>query len=196
MKKKPSSGPSVFVQHSGQNAILNWCNVPEQDYLLYARSYHTAAKTLAGALEVDPGPSTECDACPVVVMYRQAVELQLKALVLGDGGNFLVSKPDWISIYKSHSLSRLAQFVSQIITTLKWRDAFKCEGIETLADFKAVIEKINSINPGPHASRFPLHISVGAFVKQMDALLDLLDATSDALAAKWAKRSDMGSTRT
>src|ERR1035437_9201495 len=116
MKKKPSSASRLSVAAPvPHKAVPNLQNVPEQDLWLYARSFHTAAKKLAGALELDAGPATDFDPCPVVFMYRHAVELQLKALVLGEGGNFLATKPDRISISKTHSVSWLAQFVCQIV---------------------------------------------------------------------------------
>jgi hypothetical protein len=39
------------------------------------------------------------------------------------------------------------------VTALKWENEFKCEGIENLADFKAIIEDVNSVDPGPYAFR-------------------------------------------
>jgi hypothetical protein len=70
---------------------------------------------------------------------------------------------------------------------------FKCEGIENLADFKAVIEELNGVDPGFYRFRLPVdphaHASFRDFVKKMDALLELLDSTADALAAEWDMRS-------
>ena len=61
-------------------------NDPHRDLWLYARSFHNAAKKLAGALEVPIGPFDDFDAGPVVFMYRHTVELHLKVMVLGEGG--------------------------------------------------------------------------------------------------------------
>lgn len=135
-------------------------------------------------------------------MYRHAVELHLKALVLGEGGNFLATKPDTLSIHKTHSVSWLAQFVCQIVAALKWENEFKCEGIDSLADFKGVVDELNAVDPGSYAFRLPVSAegqdavpgrgkaSIGNFIRQLDALLDLLDSTSDALAAEWDTRED------
>jgi hypothetical protein len=68
---------------------LNWRNLPEHDYFLYARSFHTAAKKLARSLDIDPGPIADFDLCPVLSMYRLCIELHLKAILLGVSGNFL-----------------------------------------------------------------------------------------------------------
>ena len=88
MRKKPARRPvmSNSEQHPG---ILDWRNVPEEEFFLYARAFRAAAKKMALALELDPGPFTKFAACPVVFMYRHALELHLKALILGDGSNFL-----------------------------------------------------------------------------------------------------------
>lgn len=161
---------------------------PKQDLWLHARSFHTAAKKLAETFKLDPDPLTEFAACPVVFMYRHALELYLKAIVLGGGGNFLATQPDPLSVHKTHSVSWLAQFVAQIVKTLKWEAEFKCEGIENLDDFKAVVESVNSVDPGSYVFR-PPNVAVSEFARKMEDLLDLLDSTGDALAAEWDLRS-------
>ena len=132
--------------------------------------------------------------------YRKAVELSLKVLVLGEGGNFLPTKRDPISVHKTRSVSWLAQFVCHMITALDWEEEFRCEGVGSLADFKAVIEDVSAIDADCHAFRCPadpaldavsgeLPTTVRGFVRRLDAVLDLLDSTADALAAEWDLRS-------
>jgi hypothetical protein len=121
MKKKPSPGSRQSISNTRpQYSALNWRNVPAKDLFLYARSFHQAAKALAASFQPETSRFSDFDACPVILMYRQAVELHLKALVLGDGGNFLTTKPDALSVHKTHSVSWLAQFVCQIVAALKW----------------------------------------------------------------------------
>lgn len=208
MKKKPSPASRRLVSNPGSHStVSNWRNVPERDLWLYARSFHSAAKKLAGTFEVDPGPMSDFDPCPVVFMYRHAIELHLKALVLGEGGNFLATKPDHLSVYKTHSVSWLAQFVCQIVTALKWETEFRCDGVENLADFKAIIEEINSVDPG-FAFRYPgktevpgsipgqLAFSLREFAGRMDAILGLLDSIADALAATWDMQTGAAASET
>jgi hypothetical protein len=92
--------------------------------------------------------------------------------------------------------------VCQIVTVLKWEQEFKCEGIETLADFKAVVEEVNSVDPGSYSFRFPVSVAgqgsdpgqvkptIREFARRMDALVELLASTGDALAAEWDMRSE------
>jgi hypothetical protein len=120
-------------RHSGTSSgrrkgFVNWRGLPSHDYFLYARSYHLAARKLARMFDVDPGSISDFDLCPILSAYRYAIELHLKVIVLGDGGNFLQTRPDELSVQKTRSLSWLAQFVCQIVTNLKWGGEFKTEG--------------------------------------------------------------------
>ena len=146
---------------------------------------------------LDPyDPKTAWDACPVILLYRQAVELHLKALV-GEGANFLPTPTDHITLYKTHSLRWLAQIVCQIIKAVKWESDFRCHGISTLAEFSATVAELESLDPvacAVHSGRCSRDGSVPPqlqppnvvqFAKKLDAVLDLLDVTTDALAAKW-----------
>ena len=178
--------------------LMNWRNLSEDDYFLYARSFHVAAKKLARTLGTDPGPIPDFDLCPVLSAYRHAIELHLKVIVLGDGGNFLPTKPDELSVHKTRSLSWLAQFVVQIVMILRWEAEFTAPGIKDLADFKVAVAEANEIDPSFQAFRCPANPD-GAepvksafleFVRRLDVLVDLLAQTADSLAAEWDLRSD------
>ena len=109
MKKKPPvlrfPKPKAVAQ-----SRPSWHNGGDIEIGLYARSLHKAAKTLIATLDLQPNPKTAWDACPVILLYRQSVELHLKALV-DEGGNFLQSPTDPLSLDKTHSLRWLAQIV-------------------------------------------------------------------------------------
>ena len=198
MNKKPSPGTRQLQSSLLRDDLpLRRCDVPPRDLWLHARSFHSAAKKLGATLELDANTLNDFNICPVVFMYRHAIELHLKALILGDGGNFLATKPDSLSIQKTHSVSWLAQFVCQIITTLKWESDFKCEGIANLAEFKAVIEESNSVDPGSYVFRLPVVTSgagapssIREYARRMDVLLVLLNDTADALAATCDMRNE------
>ena len=142
MKKKPSSGSGNTVSHPVQNSQLSSSpDDPQTDLWLYARSFHAAAKELARAFNPDT-TLPEFDISPVAFVFRHALELHLKALVLAEGGNFLGTRPDGLSIQKTHSVSWLAHFVCQIITALKWESEFKCERVQNLAEFNGVTQRL------------------------------------------------------
>lgn len=171
-----------------RNLIQNGRSIPPEDLFLYAQSFHKAGKTLAAAFRPEDKTFAEADASAVVFMYRHAVELYLKTMVLGEGGNFLATKPDPISVGKTHSVSWLAQFVCQIITAVKWEKEFRCEGVENLANFKNVVEELNAVDPGSYVFRLPANAtkdSIRGFAGRMDAVLELLNSTADAMTATW-----------
>ena len=195
MKKKPPVLRLAKPKAVFQSDERSWHNGGDIEIGLYARSLQKAARTLIATLNLEPNPKTAWDACPVVLIYRQSVELHLKALV-GEGSNFLPSPTDPITLYKTHSLRWLAQIVCQIIKAVRWEDEFKCEGIATLADFSAVVNELEALDPVSIAvhsrsrardGSVPLQLqppNVVRFAKRLDFLLDLLDATADALAAE------------
>jgi hypothetical protein len=141
MKKKPPVLRFPKAKAKAELADRSWHNGGDIEIDLYARSLKKAAKTLVETLDLEPNPKTAWDACPVILLYRQALELHLKALV-GEGSNFLPSPTDPISLFKTHSLRWLAQIVCQIVKTVRWENEFKCEGVASLADFSALINEL------------------------------------------------------
>src|ERR1039457_301714 len=203
MSKKPPVKRFLKSKAVAQSADRSWHNGGDIEIHLYARSLHKAAKTLIATLNLEPNPKKAWDACPVILLYRQAVELGLKTLV-GEGSNFLPSPTDPITLYKTHSLRWLAQIVCQIIKAVRWEQEFKCEGVASLADFSALVGELEALDPVsiavhsgsrahdgsvPHQLQAP---NVVRFAKRLDFLLTLLDVTADALAAEWDTREEGG----
>jgi hypothetical protein len=190
-KPKPKSKSGDHTWHNGADIEIG----------LYARSLHKAAKKLGEALDPEPNPKTAWDATPIILLYRRAVELQLKILV-GEGSNFLASPTDPITLYKTHSLRWLAQIVCQIIKAVGWEKEFKSDGAGSLADFSALVNELEDLDPVSYVVHSKtrardgsvpdqLHpLNVIRFARKLDGLLDLLNATADALAATWDLRAE------
>ena len=202
MKKKPPVRRFSKAKAKTEIADRSWHNGADIEIHLYARSLHNAAKAMIGKLNLEPNPETAWDACPVVLLYRQAIELHLKALV-GEGSNFLKERTDPITLYKTQSLRWLAQIVCQIVRTVRWENEFKCDGVSSLADFSALVNELEALDPvscavhsssrgrngsAPHQLQPP---NVIRFAKKLDGLLDLLDVTADALAATWDQQAEV-----
>ena len=194
MRKKPPVPHSLAPKHKRHDSARDRHSTRTKDLFFHARSSHIAAKKLAGTLEFGTSPFAEFDVSPVIFLYRNALELHLKTIVLGEGGNFLTTKPDEISVSNSHSVSWLAQFVCQIVTALRWEEQFTCDDVQNLAEFKTMVATMNSVDPGMYVFRSPVdprsQAAVEEFVRRMDGLLDLLESTADALAAEWDLRSE------
>jgi len=201
MKKKPPVIQFPNPESVAQSDERHWHNGGDIEIGFYARSLHRAAKTLISSLDLQPNPETAWDACPVVLLYRQSVELHLKALV-DEGGSFLKERTDSITLYKTHSLRWLAQIVCQIIKAVKWEGEFKSEAVSSLADFSALVSQLEELDPvtvlvRPGNRRADSWVpdrllppNVVKFAKKLDALIGLLDATADALAATADQNAD------
>src|SRR5690348_1901707 len=189
MKKSPVSRFSrPKAKKSG--IVESWHNGADAEIDLYARSLQKAAKSLVEKLGPQQSAGTAWDVCPIIWLYRQALELHLKALV-GEGCNFLRSKTDPISLYRTHSLRWLAQIVCQVIKAVGWETDFVCEGVSSLTEFSALVNDIESLDAVSCAVHFAgrdqgsaeqtfQKISAVQFAMKLDALLDLLDVTADA----------------
>jgi hypothetical protein len=194
MRKKRTVSATSPPEARTREPERSWHNGGDVEIGFFARSLHKAAKTLIATLDLEPNPKTAWDACPVVLLYREAIELHMKALV-EEGSNFLKERTDPLTLAKTHSLRWLAQIVCQIIKAVRWENEFKCEGVATLADFSDVVNRLELMDPVscvvqpksrnpdgsvPDQLRPP---TVVQFARTLDSLLDLLDSTADALAA-------------
>jgi hypothetical protein len=176
-----------------------WHNGADVEIHLYARSLQKAAKALVKQLGFDAKPGNDWDVCPIISLYRQALEIHVKAVV-GEGSNFLASPTDHITPYKTHSLRWLAQIVCQIIKAVRWENEFSCEGVSTLAEFSALVNQLEALEPvscAVHADKrgrpgvIPAQLQrseVAELFPKLDALIDLLAATADGLAATWDQK--------
>jgi hypothetical protein len=191
-----TSDYKLFDPQPGPNRTdETWASDPEGEFYLFARQYHIAAKRLLSQLE-PMQDSLEARACiaPVVLVYRKATEEYLKAMILGDGSNFIVSQVHPLTVFNSHSLRWLSQLVRQIVKTLHLEKWFVCEGVTNLRDFRRILDELGEMADGAYPDRYPDFL---AFSWQMDAILTLIDATADKLAQRWelwersaAKRAD------
>ncbi len=199
----PMKNPAVMrlekTKTGSRTPVESWHNGGDIEVCAYARSLQNAAKTLVGHWQRDQKDRRDWDACPIVLLYRQAIELHLKLLV-GEGGNFLPSPTDPISLSTTHSLRWLAQIACRIIRAVGWENEFTCEGVSSLDDFTAVVNEVESFDPvgrairssrNPNtASEYIRNFDIFQFAKRLDALLDLLNSTADALAATWDQRTE------
>jgi hypothetical protein len=201
MTKKPPR--SRFSRPKPKHGVVieSWHNGADVEIHRYARSLQKAAKTLTEKLELDGNPGTDWDVGPILLLYRQALELHMKAVV-GEGGNFLASPTDHLTLYKTHSLRWLAQIVCQIIKKVGWEGEFKCEGVASLAEFSALVNQLEDVEPVSCAVHSTDRDRLGGVPSQLqkpkiaellpklDALVDLLAATADGLAAEWDLRAE------
>jgi hypothetical protein len=195
MKKKPPIiGFPAPTEIPGPDD-RHWHNGGDIEIMLYARSRHRAAMKILAVLDhLHPNPATAWDACPALFLYRQALELHLKILN-GEGLTFLASPTDSITLYKTHALRWLAQIACQIVRNSGLESSFKCDGVANLSEFSALVSEVESLDPvtcsvttgrSRRDGSVPPGLeptNIARLARKLDALLNLLDSTADALAA-------------
>jgi hypothetical protein len=77
----------------------SWHNGGDIELYFYARSLRSAAHTLIDNFNPTPNPITGWDASPVIVLFRNATELSLKAFV-GEGSGLLPAPTDPLTLVK------------------------------------------------------------------------------------------------
>jgi hypothetical protein len=185
--------------NTGVRLADSWHNGGGKEILQYSRALRNAAKSLIGNIQQDRSARSDWDICPVVLLYRQALEIQLK-FVIGEGSGFLPAPTDPISLSTTHSLRWLAQITCRTIKAVGWETEFKCEGASSLPEFTMLVNEVEAFDPCVRAihsagrqkpvSEFYRTFDIFEFAMKLDAVLELLDGTADALAAEWNARQD------
>lgn len=175
-KPKAKRRAGIETSHNGADAEIH----------LYAVSLQEPAKSLVATWDPARSPKAAWDVCPIILLYRQTLELRLKALV-GEGSSFLKSETDSISLYRTHSLRWLAQIACQVIKAVRWERDLTCEGVSNLAEFSSLINDIEALDPVSCAVHFAggresgsapqifANVNAAEFATRLDALLELLE---------------------
>jgi len=187
MTNKTSFGTRLFVSNPGpRNTALNWNGSPKDEFYPYAGAFRNAAATLVKTLDLDRMARSDFDACPVVFLYRHALELMMKAIITGDGGKFLRSEPKAKSIYKTHSLSELLAVVFEIIEAVGPSENFVGDDTPNVTDIRSFVEELDAIDPGSYSFRYPVKpdgsgsverqmtFSVVSFAERIDTVLECI----------------------
>jgi hypothetical protein len=191
IKSKRQKG-KVWSRFSGRalhgNVVLNYRRFPKGELGAYARSYHEAAKHLVKRIVTahyrDP------DACPIVFLYRHAVELYLKSItywgdgVLGMNGKPVAKK----SVFTEHRLRVLLKGVQPIVRFQGWTNGWGDSNFPSFRDVEKLIGELDEFDPGSYAFRYPVDttgkkatlphhflFNVVAFGEKFDQLMATLD---------------------
>jgi hypothetical protein len=175
------------------NVVLNFMRFPKGELAAYGRSYHEAAqhlvKHIASTHYRDP------DACPIVFLYRHAVELYLKAIILW--GNSLLrinGKPTVThkNIFKEHRLRVLLKSVKPILRFRNSLDNWEDSHFNCFREAEKVIRELEEFDPGSYSFRYPVDttgkkatlphhflFNVVAFGEKFDHLVNVLSWISE-----------------
>lgn len=176
------------------NVSLNFMGRAKGEFDVYGHAFHEAANRLVDVIRQGNGGYSDLDACPIVTLYRHAIELHLKAILywgeqllrLDDREAF-----DFDKIMGTHNLEVLLPHVKNVFAVMDWVDAPESDTkYGTYAEIEEAILEINEIDRSATAFRFPIdkkgnpslpegfHFNVIAFGEEIDALLKMLDGAA------------------
>jgi hypothetical protein len=196
---KSTSKDPFFTEHPIKGLVsFNFQSNAINDLESYAAGYHEAARALAARMRRTQRPR-HFDGFPVLFLYRHALELYLKVVIYL--GTQLVSirdgpEIDLVGLWKEHRLGACVGLLKKVLTELAWIDGFKARRIRSFRDFEKLIEKIDLIDAGSYAFRYPINtrgrralpkgFSMNAlgYARSLDPVLDFLHAAVFGMSAE------------
>jgi hypothetical protein len=203
MKKKESALRVFESSRTHRNIVLNFMHSPQTEFGPYGGGFHEAARILAKEFLQYQSGFSDLEGPPIVYLYRHALELHLKGVVLAgnrlmqlDGGDGLEDDALW-ALLGSHRLSALLPHVRRVFRHVNWSDEINHGPIKTFADIRSVVHDLERVDPESFAFRYPTNkkgkasvghhfsFSVRHFVSVMDPLIELLSGSVSALEQYW-----------
>jgi hypothetical protein len=213
MKKLAS--PVFRSDQGGLNIVLNWRGAPDEEFGVYATAFLEGARCLARRA-LRQGRVRDLDALPIVFLYRHALELSMKAIVLRGNQHMSLrgeGVPDerlWKTL-AGHRLTGLLPHVRHVFTFVGWKWRWPDPRIRPFAEVQRILHDLDSVDPASFAFRYPTNkhgdgavphhfsFNLHGFVSVVDALAEALDTAvfglnaeydraSEVLAAVWALR--------
>jgi hypothetical protein len=200
--KKPP--PRLFVPNGNhENTVLNWHDEPAKELHLYGEAFWNAAKELLKNEGLDRYPIASFDAAVVVYLYRHALELFLKEILLGRGGDLLSNRPSPKAILDAgHTLTRFLPDIRRIFAECGWDKEFGTGSVKTFDDFIAILDEFEKADPSSFCFRYPINkdltktlhshftFSVRQFAETMDEILGTLSGACFGLPEEADARAE------
>ena len=133
---------------------IGFARNPRTDFEVYARGYFDAAEHLVKCALAKPS-FPDYDAYPIMFLYRQAVELDLKACIYNSSLlGFLMEKPELDhSLMNEHHLPKLANRVKGITDVLFDTDQAL---FAFMSQVVSEVNHISTVDPQSFAFRYPV----------------------------------------
>jgi hypothetical protein len=162
--QRPTKRLFVDNNQAHGTVVLNSVGAPEREFTWYGEAFHQAGKLLVEELEKDPRfglhgfPPDWSRALPIVYMYRHALELYLKGIIVAGRDVLpLRGKPPIDNrVFREHSLQELLSGVERVFEALNWDWNFREPGFRTVSDFRSMIGQFDAVDRKSSAFRYPV----------------------------------------
>jgi hypothetical protein len=139
------------------NALLNWTNHAPSDIASYAVSYRNAAHNLIHIQERRGIGEINHAACPIIFLYRHAIELYLKCLVYRlarmsiDDEEIQNILP---RLWKEHSLVKLLEMAMPVLNAMRRQLPPALRDFDP--DHLIFLERLDELDSGSYMFRYPV----------------------------------------
>src|SRR6266567_844059 len=134
------------------NVVLNFQDAASSEFGVYARAFHTAGQALFERM-FDRSSYNSLEGCPIIFLYRHALELYLKAIVLrGDailqinGKTLLTNR----GLLQKHTLLPFFPLLKQTFDAVGWTWDLDIEGLHTFGEVEELLRDFENIDQGSY----------------------------------------------
>lgn len=186
-----SEGESSLFQagHSYGNIVLNFQHAANREFGSYAHAFHKAGQALFERMFESNGYN-DLEGCPIIFLYRHALELYLKAIVLHgetilsiNGETLLANR----SILQRHTLHPFLPLLKRTFDAVGWTWDLDIEELKTFEEVEELLRNFDAVDVGSYTFRYPVDtrgnpsvphhfmVHMPTFCRRMDALLESLE---------------------
>jgi hypothetical protein len=165
------------------------------EFGMMAAAYRQAALAAVNALSSDDifqrsiSTAESFRAYPVFFLYRQALELTLKGIILAgqDLVEYQGGEIDLEKLYHNHNFETMRPDVERVMEAMGWGWNLGIPGFTTINDFRRLLAEFDEFDESSAACRYPVDthgkpsfaeqrcVNVFDFAETIDAFLEVLD---------------------
>lgn len=173
------------------------------EFELLAESYHLTANAAVEALAANDSfqragwGSIAFRAFPVIFLYRQALELTVKAIIISGAplAEYHGDKIDRGVLYREHNFEKLRPFAETVMKSVGFGWDFGVPRLASLSDFRRLLAEFDQFDPSSTTCRYPVDgsgkpsfggtrtFNLYKFAETMDSILEALAVAPGAISS-------------
>jgi hypothetical protein len=184
-------GGSVTLKNGWDAAI---------EFGILAEAYRESAQATVSALAADDvfsrliSAHQSFRAYPVFFLYRQALELTLKGIILAGADLIaLEGEVDQAALYRNHNFERLRPDVEKVFEAIGWGWNFGIPGFQNIKDFRRLLSEFDEFDGTSTVCRYPVNgdgtpsiengrcVNLFDFAETIDAVLEAMSHVPDTV---------------
>jgi hypothetical protein len=186
------------------SVVLNFLRNPPSEFGAYASAFHRAGCQLVKDLASAHG-YRDTDACPIVFLYRQALELYVKGTIVSGERLLALAEqalPITSKLLREHRLSPLVPALDAVFQIANWSWPVDVPNFGSPSEFGRYLDALESVDPLSFAFRYPTNkageanlshhfrFNVITFAETLDPILNLLNGGLTGLDELWQERAE------